>query len=301
MKRVLITIMAFAVVLAGCASVTKMGAQLGQGAGVLTEQQTASISRTADAWNKAAQDIMPEQEYFIGRAVAASLMNQYPALDDSRANAYLNRIGQTLAMASDRPETFGGYHFLLLDSDEINAFAAPGGLILVSRGLVNLCSDEDELAAVLAHEIAHVQNRDGLMAIDASRDRTKWTTLGVEAARHLGTDELRELAGDFDESIGDIVDTVADSGYARNQEHQADLDALVMLERVGYSAQALKRMLNEMEKRWDPSGLGFARTHPSPTDRLEAINTELSGSPTASTSSIRAKRFATALAGISNS
>jgi len=301
MKRKLIIAIVLAALMVGCASVTKMGAQLGQGAGMLTEQQTNSINRTADAWDKAAEDILPEQEYYIGRAVTASLLTQYPALDDKKANTYLNRLGQTLAMASDRPETFGGYHFLLLDSDEINAFAAPGGLILVSRGLVNLCSDEDELAAVLAHEIAHVQNRDGLMAIDASRDRSKWTTLGVEAARHLGTEELRELAGDFDESIGDIVDTVADSGYARTQEHQADLDAAIMLERVGYSPLALQRMLKEIEKRWDPKGLGFERTHPSPSDRLEALGNELSGARAASTSSARDKRFASALAGLRSS
>ncbi len=74
-------------------------------------------------------------------------------------------LGQSLVIFSDRPETFGGYHFLLLDSNEINAFAAPGGLILVTRGMLQCCANEDELAAVLAHEIAHVEKKHGLTAI----------------------------------------------------------------------------------------------------------------------------------------
>jgi len=301
MNRKIIILAILAVALVGCASVTKMGAQLGQGAGVLTEEQTQSINRTADAFEKSAEDILPEQEYYLGRAVAASLLGDYQALDNPSANAYLNQLGQTLAMASDRPETFGGYHFLLLDSEEINAFAAPGGLILVSRGLVNLCSDEDELAAVLAHEIAHVQNLDGLKAIDASRDRSKWITLGVEAARHLGTEELRELAGQFDDSVRDIVVTVANNGYARGQEHQADRDAIAILTRTGYSPLALRSMLAEMEQRWQGSGPGFARTHPSPTDRLGAVAADLTGARASTVSRIRAARFAAVMDGLSGS
>ncbi len=159
-KLLLLGTLAAVVALAGCATVTQMATQAAQGSGMITEDQATSINRTADTWIKSAEEITPEQEYYIGRSVAASILQDYPALDDRKANAYLNTLGQTLAMASDRPETFGGYHFLLLDTDEINAFAAPGGLILVSRGLVNCCRNEDELASVLAHEIAHVQNLD---------------------------------------------------------------------------------------------------------------------------------------------
>ena len=94
----------------------------------------------------------------------------------------------TLSKTSDLPETFGGYHFLILDSDEINAFAAPGGFIFVTRGLLRCCKHEDAAAAVLAHEIGHVELRHGLQAIKKSRITTALTTLGIAGVKTFGGD-----------------------------------------------------------------------------------------------------------------
>lgn len=296
MKRLMIAfalVLASAALIAGCASVAKMGAQLGQGSGVLTEQQTDSINRSVDVLEKTFEDITPEQEYFIGRSVAASLLSRYDALDSRRLNEYVNTLGQTLAMASDRPETFGGYHFLVLDSDELNAFAAPGGLILICRGLVDMCATESELAAVLAHEVAHVQHKDGLRAIKTSRLTGALTTLSLEGARHLGGEQLRDLANQFDGSIQDVTGTLVNSGYARGQEVEADAAARVILERVGYDPDSLNRMLLVMEGHWDPHGPGFARTHPSPNDRLKEIGGKKGNAPAAPEA--RSRRFAQAL------
>ncbi len=112
---------------AGCASidqVAEMVGAVGVATGQMTEEEAQSVVRTAQAAAKAAEDITPEQEYYIGRAVAATLLGRYRPLERSELIEYVNLIGQALAMASDRPETFGGYRFLVLDSDEINAFAA---------------------------------------------------------------------------------------------------------------------------------------------------------------------------------
>jgi beta-barrel assembly-enhancing protease len=257
--------------LIACTTLSEIGTQIGLETGTITEEQAASINRTSAALEKSWADITPEQEYYIGRAVAATILQTYPALDDPLANDYLNRVGQTLAMASDRPETFGGYHFLLLDSDEINAFAAPGGLILVCRGLLRCCESEDALASVLAHEIGHVQNRDGLRAIEQSRLTSALTILSVETARNLGSEELKELVGEFEGSISDVTQTLITRGYARGQEYDADRAARMILERVGYNSRALPAMLAQMEEGWDPQGLGFARTHPSPRNRREEL------------------------------
>ncbi|MGO9018190.1 MAG: hypothetical protein ACLQVJ_07545 [Syntrophobacteraceae bacterium] len=89
--------------------------------------RAGSAIKAAVAIGRSFQDISPEQEYYIGRAVAANVVSTYPPSQNDRLNLYLNTLGQTLAMASDRPETFGGYHFLMLDSAEINAFAALAG------------------------------------------------------------------------------------------------------------------------------------------------------------------------------
>lgn len=287
-----------AVFLFGCATVTQLGTQIGQGTGALTEEQGQSIRKVSDAAIKSFEDLTPEQEYYIGRAVAATILETYPVLDDARANAYLNLLGQTLAMASDRPETFGGYHFLLLDTDEINAFAAPGGLILVSRGLVRCCPDEDALAAVLAHEIGHIQNKDGLRAIKKSR----WTSLAAvsleEGFRNLGNEQMKEVAGQFSGCIDDIAQTLVVNGYARGQETAADATAVTILQRVGYQPRALATMLGEMDKRWKPDGPGFARTHPSPRDRIADVRPLLTGAEAAAPPAARQERFATRLGGI---
>jgi len=260
-----------AALVAGCASVTKLGTQLGQGAGTITEEQATSINRSAEALEKTFADITPEQEYYIGRAVAATILQTYPAADEPAANEYLNQLGQALAMASDRPQTFGGYHFLLLDSEEVNAFAAPGGLVLVTRGLVRCCGSEDALAAVLAHEIGHVQGKHGLRAIKKSRLTSALAILSVEAARNLGDEDLKQLTADFEGSIMDVTQTLVNSGYARGLEKEADEAAVAILGRVGYDPRALASMLLMMGERVKPGGPGFGRTHPSPQDRLGAL------------------------------
>ncbi len=285
-------------VLSGCSTVTKIGTQIGQGSGVISEQQATSINKTSAALEKTFADITPEQEYYIGRAVAASILQTYPPLDDPDANAYLNELGQTLAMASDRPETFGGYHFLLLDSDQINAFAAPGGLILVCKGLVSCCRNEDELAAVLAHEIGHVQDKDGLRAIKKSRLTNALTTIGVEAGRNLGSDKVKDLTEQFAGGIQDIIHTLVTSGYARGQEYQADAVSAEILRRVGYDPEALVSMLEEMNRRWNPHGPGFARTHPAPGDRIEHVKPLVVSEPDPDSRRVTQVRFTAAMGDI---
>jgi len=290
MKKLILLSLALMLALAGCATVAKMGAQVAQGTGAITEEQGESAYRAIEAIELSFEDITPEQEYYIGRAVAATILSDYAPLQDGNANKYLNRLGQTVALMSDRPETFGGYHFLLLDSDDINAFAAPGGFILVTRGLVGLCKTEGELAAVLAHEIGHVANKDGLRAIKKSRLTSALTTLAVEAGRSLGSEDIKELTEQFAGGIDDITQTLVNKGYARAQEYEADQVALTILDHTGYNPYALTRMLEEMDRRWDPQGHGFERTHPSPKDRLGKVRGQY-GSSAGSPPGNRMDRF----------
>ncbi|MGD9546815.1 MAG: M48 family metallopeptidase [Candidatus Krumholzibacteriia bacterium] len=296
--RTVLVILALAALAAGCASVAKMATQVGQGTGAITEDQAQSLNRSIDAVEKTFTDITPEQEYYLGRAVAANLLTDQRALDDAAANAYLNRLGQTLAMASDRPETFGGYHFLLLDSDEINAFAAPGGLILVTRGMVRLCGTEDELAAVLAHEIGHIQGKHGLRAIKNSRLTGALTVLAAEGARQFGGQDLKNLVEAYEGSISDITGTLVTSGYSRGLEQEADRAAVAILERVGYDPHALVTMLTRMKERLEPGGLDFAKTHPDPGDRIADIKPLMTRAPAAAEPAARHRRFIGAVGGL---
>ena len=251
--------------------VAQVGTSVAQSQGVVTGEQAKSITRSTAAVAKTLEDFTPEQEYYIGRSVGAVIVNRYRPYPNAQANSYLNLLGQTLAQASDRPETFGGYHFLILDSDEINAFAAPGGLIFVSRGMLRCCRSEDAVAAVLAHEIAHIQHRHGIQSIEKSRQTQALTILAAEGAKTFGKKELADLTKTFEGSITDITSTLITNGYSRSFEQEADASAVRTLSRVGYNPNALVAMLREMEGRLKPGGLDFAKTHPSPGSRIADI------------------------------
>lgn len=282
--------------LAGCATVAKVATDTAEATGHIDKDQAESLHRGIDAVDMTFRDITPEQEYYIGRAVTARMFTDYPVSDHELTNSYLNELGQTLAMASDRPETFGGYHFQLIESDEINAFAAPGGLILVSTAMLDLCHTEDELAAVLAHEISHVVGKHGLRAIKNSRLTSAMTILASESAQNFGSDDLKQLVEDYEGSIDDVATTLMVKGYSRDLEEEADRIAITILERVGYDPKALTRMLAEMQKQLRSGGPGFARTHPAPKDRIDAISPSLAGLPDRAEPAVRHERFAAAVA-----
>ncbi len=257
--------------LAGCETMnqlTEIGTSIGVATGGISQSEAESINRTTRAVTKTFEDITPEQEYYIGRTVAATVLLGYKAKDARDLNGYVNTVGQALAQFSTKPETFGGYHFLVLDSDEINAFAAPGGLILVTRGLLQCCETEDELAAVLAHEIGHVEKAHGLRAIKTGRLNSARTILAVEAGKNLAGEQLAEVTKAFDESINDIATTLMNSGYSRKLEYEADAAAVEILKKAGYQPGALVAMLENMAKGWDATRKDFAATHPPPADRI---------------------------------
>lgn len=298
-RHLLPTILIFgvlAVVLfCGCAEVTEMGSQIAQEAGVISADQAQSLTRSAQVIEKTQQELTPEQEYYIGRAVAAKVLQTYPPLDRPQANTYLNLLGQSLAVFSNRPETFGGYHFLLLDSDEVNAFAAPGGLILVTRGMLLCCANEDELAAVLAHEICHVEMKHGLRAIKQGRLTEALMVVAAESAKQLGSEELASLTRDFEASVGDVVTTLTTSGYSRAQERDADAAAVQLLRRAGYPGAAMITMLQRMDERLaDARGLGFAKTHPSAKSRADALRTVITDAKLVP-DTVRQERFSAAM------
>jgi predicted Zn-dependent protease len=285
----------------GCATLEeagKVGTSVAKSQGIVTDEQAKSITKVTKAVAKTFEDITPEQEHYIGRSVGAVLVNKYKPYPNGPANDYLNLLGQTLAQASDRPETFGGYHFLILDSPEINAFAAPGGLIFVSRGMLRCCRSEDAVAAVLAHEIAHIQLRHGLQAIDKSRMTEAVTTLGAEGAKGYGGQKLADLTKVFEGSINDVTSTLVNNGYSRSFEREADATAVTILARVGYDPNGLVAMLTEMEKNLKPGGLDFAKTHPSPRSRIDDIERRHAGGKALTEVPARQARFRKGLGNI---
>ncbi len=299
MKRaiVLFGLAAVVVATAGCA-IVQVAARAGAATGVISEQQADAIVKSGEAFAKAKEKLTPENEYYIGRTVAAQILGRYKAHDAARINDYLNLLGQSLALFSDKPETYKGYSFLVLDTEEINAFAAPGGFILVTRGLIRCCKTEDALAAVLAHEVGHVQLEHGLQAISASRWTSFMKTVGVEATKALGSAELAEAVTAFEGSIDDITQEMVNKGYGRSLEFDADKVAVTILKRAGYSSAGLTDMLQVMDGSWKQGGAGFLHTHPSPKDRIARLKATVSGKPAGEAPRARQNRFEKATAGV---
>ena len=256
---------------------------------------TKAIAKETQVVTKSFEDITPEQEYYIGRTVGAMVLQKYEPYNNPKANRYINIMGQMLAQASDCPETYGGYHFLIQDSDEINAFAAPGGFIFMTRGMLQCCPHEDAVAAVMAHEIGHVQYKHGLRAIKQSRITSALSSLAIKGAKKYGDEDLAELTETFEESISDITKTLIVNGYSRSFEKQADLAAISILRRTGYNPSGLATMLNQMSTRLQPGGLDFAKTHPPPESRLAEIQKNIGKYSAVKSPQARQARFKAAL------
>jgi predicted Zn-dependent protease len=213
--------------------------------------------------------ISEEEEYYIGRAVAANILSQYPLWKNKPLSLYLNLIGKALVLKSERPEIFGGYHFALLDSSEANALSAPGGIIFLSRGIVEMAENEDELAAILAHEIQHIVSKDPLKAIKSQRMKSLGTFAAGEALGSSG-----EVLSIFKNSVMDITGTLLQKGYSRSQEKEADLQALDLLAATGYNPKALLAMLQKCRGIEKKKAKAFS-AHPAAAKRIDYVSAAL--------------------------
>jgi len=236
----------------------------------------ASGLRVHGAFHKSQEQFSSLDEYHVGRAAAAQIIQQYGLYTDDAANRYVNLVGKTLAEFSMMPEVYSGYHFHILNSDEVNAFAAPGAFIFITRGLLRAAETEDELAAILAHEIGHIQNQHALAAIKKSRNEA---FVGV-----LATEGAKTATGEYGAQVGDVLggmtsDVLATlkNGYSREQESQADNDGVGILRRTGYDPAAMVSVLSKMEKRLKPGSKDFSSTHPKTADRIASIKSAAGG------------------------
>jgi len=249
--------------------------------------------RGANRMRKSFQDLDPSEEHFIGRSVAAQILSmpEYPLAQDERLNTYLNHIGLAVAATNEdvlRP--FLDYRFAALETEEVNAFACPGGTILITRGLLKKASSEDELAAILAHEIAHVTLRHGLEAIKKGNMTEAFKYLGAGAAQAtMGPEELAKVTGIFGDSIDDIVTSLITKGYSREAEAEADALGRKFLAGTGYDPEALRRVLAKMGGEGGSGGM-FA-THPSPETRIQSLGAPVAYAEDAGAASKRATRF----------
>ena len=251
------------------------------GGGVGGGDQIGAAVRGLGAIFNAAKDISDDQEYFLGRSVSAQILAEkaYSKIYEIKnspqqrpVTKYINNIGHAIAIVSDRPETYGGYHFFVIDSPELNAFAAPGGNISITTGLLNVTRSEDEIAAILAHEIIHVVKKHGIGAIKSSRWKGAAATLVLEGAKEAGSEDVKELVSLFDGAVLDIKQTLISNSYSSDRENEADSEGVSILARAGYNPGAMASILESLSKitSEDQKG-GWLQEHADFETRIENI------------------------------
>lgn len=173
----------------------------------------------------------------------------------------------------------------MIDSDTVNAFTCPAGLILVSQGTLDFVTSEDELAAIVAHEIAHAVLKHPLQAI---QDVNSIPILSARALVDFAADstQLGQLTKVFNASTDNITNALLETGYKKEYEFDADAVAVDMLVRAGYDPTALVTVLQRM-----PAEGGFSSTHPQPGDRMAKLGDKLSGVSPQSPNPNRVARF----------
>lgn len=219
------------------------------------------------------------QEISIGRNADVDVRKQYKVYDNPALQNYVNRVGQAVAKNSHRPNL--NYHFTVLDSPEINAFALPGGYIYITRGIMAYLNSEAELAAVLGHEVGHVTARHGVRQQSASQA----TGIGISLAS-IFVPGLSTQAGS---DIANLLSGALLSGYGREHELEADRLGAQYLARTSYDPQAMIRVvgvlknqelldaeLAKQEGREPRRYHGTFATHPDSDTRLQQVVGEAS-------------------------
>ena len=198
-----------------------------------------------------------DEELEVGKTVISKVLGAAKLHPDQKIQNYVNLVGRYVAVQSDRPDlpwTFG-----VIDTPSINAFAAPGGYIVITKGLFDLLGTEDELANVLGHEITHVVKKHQFNVVK----KQKLVEFGTKAVSS-GNDN--ELAKKMSGMVGEMMAR----GLDKSAEYEADRDGIVLAGRSGYDSSALMSVFDKLElkNKADSSQMKLLfATHPSPADR----------------------------------
>ncbi len=178
-----------------------------------------------------------KQELALGRQADAEVKKQYVVYANPRLQEYVNRVGQALAQHSHRSGL--EYHFTVLDSPEVNAFALPGGYVYITRGILAYLNSEAELAAVLGHEIGHVTARHGVRQQSAAQA----ANIGLTIASIF----LPEINTNLGRNLSNLLGGALLSGYGRDQEMEADRLGAEYLARTDYDPQAIVNVIGVLK------------------------------------------------------
>lgn len=203
--------------------------------------------------------INEEKEINIGRNASQQVPQAFGGLyEDQGLQRYLNRVGQGLVKVSDR--SYLQYHFYVVDSPILNAFALPGGYIYITRGLLAEIENEAQLASVLGHEIGHVCARHSVVQLSEAMGYQVLTLAAIAAPN----------AGEMLPVVATLSQTMM-LGYSRDREFQADAMGLTYMYRAGYDPMEMSDFLQQMSRQVQgPAGYGlYSSTHPDIFERIQ--------------------------------
>lgn len=272
MKNVMLTMIVAGVFAAVAAPAH---AQLG---GLLDKAQKAQdIKKKVDAVT-----ISDADEAKIGAGVSEKIRARFGVVQDPAIHKYVTLVGTVLAKQSERPGL--PWTFIVLDTDGVNAFAAPGGIVHITRGALGLIKNEAELAAVLGHEIGHVSHKHAIDAIKKAN------------AEQMGTQMTNEavgggLAGAAIEMLANkAYDMILENKFDRGDELDADKVSVTLTQKVGYASASLADFLTRLDDRNkdQPARNGLFASHPETKERIGTIR-KLAGSKGGATVEARYK------------
>lgn len=227
------------------------------------DSNTFDLGKLAETFKTAKDafgEMTEEDEIEVGQEAAAVLLGAVSLVDNEPVQKYVNRVGHWVALHTERrhlPWKFG-----LLESDDLNAFAAPGGYVFVTKGLMMKMDSEAELAATIAHEIVHVLEKHHLDAVKKGAKMSLAISVLSANTKKEKREHLEKISSGFKELYS--------RGLSKDDEYQADRQGLVIAARAGYDPFGLPAVLQSMES-MNPQSESLAlmyKTHPTPTQRL---------------------------------
>jgi predicted Zn-dependent protease len=198
-------------------------------------------------------------EVRLGSNIAATILGQYQQSTDLKLIEYVNLVGQSIVQTSGRRDIH--YYFTVLESDEPLDIACPGGYIFITKGLISMLKTESELAGILAHEIAHVNEKHVLNLVDEGSNDTTTMLTQMLMAKHTTS------AVAFSEMSKKAVSILLEKGMNEDDEFEADIAAILFLNNTGYYAESYFDVL----KRLPTEKIVHSKTHPDMDERISEL------------------------------
>jgi predicted Zn-dependent protease len=208
--------------------------------------------------------ITSAEERELGSLVSQKVRERYGVVQDAAVHRYVTLVGTAVAQATDDSEVT--WTFVVLDTDAVNAFAAPGGFVHITRGALALVRDEAELAGVLGHEIVHITEKHTIRALQKNK------------SIQMGADEkLSGNAALLNRLVENVYLDIVEKGFGRGEELESDEKALVAANKVGYAPQGLSRFLTRLQERNKASKekRGLFASHPEMKERLARLTRQI--------------------------